>query len=156
MTADEVIYDQGANTLTASGNVELKEANGNVIRADRYTLTDDFRDGFVQSLSVVARDDSRITAERGERREGNVTEFSNGTFTACKSEGGVPPLWCIGAQKDHPRSGRSDDQLPGRAVRAVRPAGLLHALLPAPRPVGEAQERLPGARTTATRSSSAS
>jgi LPS-assembly protein len=99
LTADEVIYDQGANTLTASGNVELKEANGNVIRADRYTLTDDFRDGFVQSLSVVARDDSRITAERGERREGNVTEFSKATFTACKSEGNMPPLWCIGAKK---------------------------------------------------------
>lgn len=99
LTADEVIYDQGANTLTASGNVELKEANGNVIRADRYTLTDDFRDGFVQSLSVVTRDDSRITAERGERREGNVTEFSEATFTACKSDGNVPPLWCIGAKR---------------------------------------------------------
>lgn len=99
LTADQVIYDQSANTLTASGNVELKEANGNVIRADAYTLTDDFRDGFVQSLSVVTRDDSRITASRGERREGNVTEFSDATFTACKSEGNVPPLWCIGAKR---------------------------------------------------------
>lgn len=99
LTADEVIYDQSANTLTASGNVELKEANGNVIRADAYTLTDDFRDGFVQSLSVVTRDDSRITAARGERREGNVTEFSEATFTACKSDGDVPPLWCVGARR---------------------------------------------------------
>lgn len=99
LTADEVIYDQSANTLTASGNVELKEANGNIIRADAYTLTDDFRDGFVQSLSVVTRDDSRITAARGERREGNVTEFSEATFTACKSDGDVPPLWCVGARR---------------------------------------------------------
>ena len=99
LTADQVIYDRSANTLTASGNVELKEANGNIIRADNYTLTDDFRDGFVQSLSVVTRDDSRITASRGERREGNVTEFSDATFTACKSEGNVPPLWCIGAKR---------------------------------------------------------
>lgn len=99
LTADEVIYDQSANTLTASGNVELKEANGNIIRADAYTLTDDFRNGFVQSLSVVTRDDSRITAARGERREGNVTEFSEATFTACKSDGDVPPLWCVGARR---------------------------------------------------------
>lgn len=99
LTADEVIYDQSANTLTATGNVELKEANGNIIRADAYTLTDDFRDGFVQSLSVVTRDDSRITAARGERREGNVSEFSDATFTACKSEGDVPPLWCVGARR---------------------------------------------------------
>ncbi|MFA5949644.1 MAG: LPS-assembly protein LptD [Hyphomicrobium sp.] len=99
LTADEVIYDQSANTLTAVGNVELKDQNGNVIRAARYTLTDDFRDGFVQSLSVVARDDSRITAERGERREGNITEFTGATFTACKTVGNTPPLWCVGAKK---------------------------------------------------------
>lgn len=99
LTADEVVYDRSSNTLTASGNVELKDVNGNIIRAESYTLTDDFRDGFVQSLSVVTRDDSRITAERGERREGNVTEFSEATFTACKSDGNVPPLWCIGARR---------------------------------------------------------
>ncbi len=99
LTADQVIYDRSANTLTASGNVELKEANGNIIRADNYTLTDDFRDGFVQSLSVVTRDNSRITASRGERREGNITEFSDATFTACKSDGNTPPLWCVGARR---------------------------------------------------------
>ena len=99
LTADEVIYDQGASTLNAVGNVVLKEKNGNIVRAERYTLTDDFRDGFVQSLSVVARDESRITAERGERRDGNVTQFSNATFTPCKSDNGMPPLWCIGAAK---------------------------------------------------------
>ena len=99
LRADEVIYDQNANTLSASGNVELKEANGNIIRADRYTLTDDFRDGFVQSLSVVAKDESKITADRAQRREGNVTEFSNGRYTACKPKPGDPPLWCIGAKK---------------------------------------------------------
>ncbi|MCB1526417.1 MAG: LPS-assembly protein LptD [Hyphomicrobiaceae bacterium] len=97
LTADEVIYDRGAQTLTAAGNVVLKEPNGNIVRADRYTLTDDFRDGFVQSLSVVASDDTRISADRATRREGNVTEFVNGKFTPCKSEGGMPPLWCISA-----------------------------------------------------------
>ncbi|MFN3869497.1 MAG: LPS-assembly protein LptD, partial [Hyphomicrobiaceae bacterium] len=99
LTADEVVYDQSAQTLTAVGNVVLKEPNGNVVRADRYTLTDDFRDGFVQSLSVVARDDTRIAAERATRRDGDVTEFTNGRFTPCKSEGGMPPLWCISAAR---------------------------------------------------------
>ena len=99
LTADEVIYDQGAGTLTAKGNVTLKEPQGNIIRADSYTLTDDFRDGFVQSLSVVAKDESRIAAERATRRDGNVTEFQNGKFTACKSEGETPPLWCVSAAK---------------------------------------------------------
>ncbi|MBU2582609.1 MAG: LPS-assembly protein LptD [Alphaproteobacteria bacterium] len=99
LTADEVVYDQSANTLTAAGNVILREPNGNIIRADRYTLTDDFRDGFVQSLSVVAKDDTRIAAAQATRREGNVTEFSDAKFTPCKSEGGMPPLWCISARR---------------------------------------------------------
>lgn len=98
LTADEVAYDQSANTLTAVGNVVLKEPNGNVIRADRYTLTDDFRDGFVQQLSVVAKDDTRIAATRATRREGNITEFSEAKFTPCRTDGGAPPLWCLSAQ----------------------------------------------------------
>jgi LPS-assembly protein len=97
LTADQVVYDQSANTLTAVGNVVLKEPNGNIVRADRYTLTDDFRDGFVQSLSIVAKDDSRIAAERATRRGGNITVFTNGRFTPCKSSDGMPPLWCISA-----------------------------------------------------------
>ncbi len=99
LTADEVVYDQSAGTLTAAGNVTLKEPQGNIVRADRYTLTDDFRDGFVQSLSVVTKDDTKITAERATRRGGNVTEFQGGKFTPCKSDGNTPPLWCISAAR---------------------------------------------------------
>lgn len=99
LLADEVVYDQSANTLSAVGNVTLKEPNGLITRGERITLTDDFRDGFVQSLSVTARDDTRIAAERATRREGNITEFQNGRFTPCKTEGGMPPLWCLSASR---------------------------------------------------------
>ena len=99
LTADEVVYDQGGGTLTAIGNVTLKEPQGNIIHADRYTLTDDFRDGFVQSLSIVSQDQSTITADRAIRRGGNVNEFENGRFTPCKSDGGTPPLWCLSAAR---------------------------------------------------------
>ncbi len=97
LTADQVVYDQSANTLTAVGNVVLKEPNGNIVRADRYTLTDDFRDGFVSQLSVVASDDTRIAAESAQRRAGNTTVFKNGRFTPCKTTDGMPPLWCLSA-----------------------------------------------------------
>jgi LPS-assembly protein len=99
LKSDEVTYDQAASTLTAVGNVELKEPNGNVIRAERYTLTDDFKDGFVQSLSVQSKDNTRIAAERAQRRDGNITEFQNGKFSPCTSDPGKPPLWCISAAR---------------------------------------------------------
>ncbi|HEY8247776.1 MAG TPA: LPS-assembly protein LptD [Hyphomicrobium sp.] len=97
LTADQVVYDQSANTLTAVGNVVLKEPNGNIVRADRYTLTDDFRDGFVSQLSIVASDDTRIAAQHATRRGGNTTVFTNGRFTPCKTTDGMPPLWCLSA-----------------------------------------------------------
>jgi LPS-assembly protein len=99
LTADRVVYDQGAQTLTAEGNAQLKEPNGNVVRAEKLTATDDFREAFVQALSVTARDDTRITARRAVRRDGSVTEFEQGRFTPCRSDGSSPPLWCISAAR---------------------------------------------------------
>ena len=99
LTADEVVYDQSANTLTAVGNVTLRDPNGAITRSERITLTDDFREGFIQSLSVVAKDKTRITARRAIRRDGNITEFENGKFTPCKHEAGKPPLWCVAANR---------------------------------------------------------
>ena len=66
LTADEVVYDQAANTLIADGNVRIREPDGAVISADHITLTDDFRDGFIQSLRVVASDETRIAAAGSE------------------------------------------------------------------------------------------
>lgn len=99
LTADEVTYDQAANTLTAVGNVAVSDPNGNVTRSERVTLSDDFRDGFSQNLSVVARDNSRIEALRATRRNANVTEFERGKYTPCKVEPGKPPLWCVSAAR---------------------------------------------------------
>jgi len=99
LTADQVVYDQGVNKLIAEGNAQLKDPNGGITRADRFEALDDFRDAFIQSLSVVAADDTRIAAERASRREGNTTEYERGKFTPCKSDPGMPPLWCIGAAR---------------------------------------------------------
>ena len=99
LTADQVVYDQGTNTLTAEGNAQLKDPNGSITRADRFEALDDFRDAFVQSLSVVTQDDTRIAAERASRREGNINEYEGAKFTPCKNDPGKPPLWCIGAAR---------------------------------------------------------
>ncbi len=99
LTADQVTYDQNANTLEARGNAKLVEPNGNILRGEYLTATDDFRDAFVQSLSVVTKDETRIAARRLVRKDGNVSEFEQGRFTPCKSDEGMPPLWCISAAR---------------------------------------------------------
>jgi LPS-assembly protein len=99
LTADQIVYDQSANLLTAEGNVQLRDPNGNIVRAEKLETTDDFRDAFVQSLSIVSKDDTRIAARRATRRDGNVTEYEQGKFTPCRNDPGVPPLWCISAAR---------------------------------------------------------
>src|SRR5262245_11552994 len=99
LTADQVVYDQSVNKLIAEGNAQLKDPNGGITRADRFEALDDFRDAFIQSLSVVTADDTRIAADRATRIGGNTTEYERGKFTPCKNEPGMPPLWCIGAAR---------------------------------------------------------
>ena len=53
----------------------------------------------MSALSIISKDKSHISADRATRREGNVTEFENGKFTPCQSDGGTPPLWCISATR---------------------------------------------------------
>ncbi|MCB1510497.1 MAG: LPS-assembly protein LptD [Hyphomicrobiaceae bacterium] len=99
LQADEVIYDQGRNSLQAKGNVILKDPNGGTTRGETITLTDDFRDGFIESLTTVAKDNTRITARRGIRKGGNTAVFEDGRFTPCHTTGNKPPLWCISARR---------------------------------------------------------
>jgi LPS-assembly protein len=102
LLADSVIYDRGKNTLTADGNVRIKDPDGAVITSDRITLTDDFRDGFIDALRLVTKEDTRIQAQSASRQAGNVTVFENALFTPCKiceEDPTRPPTWRIRAKK---------------------------------------------------------
>jgi len=102
LLADKVVYNRNANTLAAEGNVRMKDPDGAVITADQLTLTDDFRDGFVDALKFVTKDDTRIVAESASREAGNVTVFRKGWFTPCKlceEDPSKPPTWRIRAGK---------------------------------------------------------
>lgn len=101
LLADQVIYDRNANTLAARGNVRIKDPDGAIITSNQMTLTDDFRDGFIDALRLVTKDDTRIVAETASREAGNVTVFKNGWFTPCKpcvDNPDKPPIWRIRAK----------------------------------------------------------
>ena len=102
LRADSLTYDQTANTLNAIGNVRIKEPDGALINADRITLTDDFRDGFIRSFRAVTGSDVRIGAANAYRKDGNTTVFERGVFTPCKPCEDDPdraPIWRIKAKK---------------------------------------------------------
>ncbi|HEV2079936.1 MAG TPA: LPS assembly protein LptD [Allosphingosinicella sp.] len=110
-TADELIYDENSDIVTASGQVRMT-SEGNVLRADRVIwnrrtgevraegnvrvvnpsgdaaygesieLTDELRDGAVRNLLVVLEDGGRLAAERGERQDG-FTILYRAAYSPC-------------------------------------------------------------------------
>ncbi|MET0969039.1 MAG: LPS-assembly protein LptD, partial [Tardiphaga sp.] len=71
---------------------------GKITYANLLDLSDDYRDGFVDSLRVDTADATRMAATRAERSAGNYTVFQNGVYTACaacKEDPKKPPLWQV-------------------------------------------------------------
>jgi LPS-assembly protein len=100
--ADEVIYDQKTKRLQARGNVRLTEADGKITYGQLIDLTDDYRDGFVDSLRLETYDDTRFAAARADRVKGNYNVMQSGVYTACEpcmEDPTKPPLWQIQAAR---------------------------------------------------------
>ncbi|HEY5126610.1 MAG TPA: LPS-assembly protein LptD, partial [Bradyrhizobium sp.] len=102
LEADKVIYDQKTKRLHAEGNVRLTDENGQATFGEIMDLSDDYRDGFVDSLRLDSPDQTRMAATRAERTSGNFTVFHNGVYTACepcKDDPKKPPLWQVKAAR---------------------------------------------------------
>jgi LPS-assembly protein len=102
LEADKVIYDQQSKRLHAEGNVRLTEADGKIVYGQYMDLSDDFRDGFVDSLRLDAPDQTRFAAARADRTSGNFTVFKSGVYTACepcKDDPKKPPFWQVKAAR---------------------------------------------------------
>ncbi|MHB0791104.1 LPS-assembly protein LptD [Bradyrhizobium sp. 5.13L] len=108
--ADKVIYDQKTKRLHAEGNIRMTDADGKITYAEILDLSDDYRDGFVDSLRVDTADQTRMAASRADRSSGNYTVFENGVYTACapcKDDPKKPPLWQVkGARIIHDQQER--------------------------------------------------
>jgi len=100
--ADKVIYDQKTKRLFAEGNIRMTDADGKITYANTLDLSDDYRDGFVDSLRVDTADSTRMAATRADRSSGNYTVFENGVYTACapcRDDPARPPLWQVKAMR---------------------------------------------------------
>ncbi len=102
LEANRVVLDRKANQVRAIGNVRLKDKDGKVVTAENLELTQDFKQGFIDSLRLDTPDQTHFAAARADRTEGNVTVFQNGVYTACepcRDDPTRPPLWQIKAKR---------------------------------------------------------
>ena len=102
LESDKVIYDEKTKRLHAEGNARLTDPEGRITYGQMMDLSDDFRDGFVDSLHVDAPDQTRFAAARADRAQGKFTVLHSGVYTACepcKSDPKKPPFWQVRAAR---------------------------------------------------------
>ena len=109
LQADRVVYDRNTGRVLAEGNARLTEANGSAITGERFELSDDFKNGFIDALRVEQTIQyrgspvkTRFSAPRAERIEGDTIVLERGTYTACepcKDNPEKPPLWQVKAAR---------------------------------------------------------
>ncbi len=85
VVARQVTYNQQTRKVKAFGNVEIREPDGNIVFAQEIDLTDDFSEGFVNALRVETPERTTFAAESAQRFAGDKTVFNNGVYTACKT-----------------------------------------------------------------------
>ena len=102
LQADRVTYDRASKRVYAEGHAKMTDEHGNVVYGSRFALSDDFRDGFIDSVQVLTADKTRFSSPRVERSNGDVTVLEKGAYTACepcKDHPERPPFWQVKATK---------------------------------------------------------
>ena len=84
LQADRVTYDRASKRVYAEGHAKMTDEHGNVVYGSRFALSDDFRDGFIDSVQVLTTDKTRFSSPRVERSNGDVTVLEKGAYTACE------------------------------------------------------------------------
>ena len=91
LSADEVVWNRQSGQVRAVGNVRVVSPQGDVAYGDDVELTDTLRDGVVGNLLLVLEDGGRLAAAEA-RRENGVTTLNRAAYSPCAvlSERGCP------------------------------------------------------------------
>lgn len=84
LKADQIDYNLAEDRVKAKGNVTLMEVNGDVHFADEVELKDEMRNGFVTGLQSSLADGSRFWAKSGKREDANITDMKDAAYTPCE------------------------------------------------------------------------
>ena len=131
LQADRVTYDRASKRVYAEGHAKMTDEHGNVVYGSRFALSDDFRDGFIDSVQVLTTDKTRFSSPRIERSNGDVTVLEKGAYTACepcKDHPERPPFWQVQATKIIENQTDPHGLLRGRSAPVLGLSRVLHAL----------------------------
>ncbi|WP_336294128.1 LPS-assembly protein LptD [Bartonella sp. CB169] len=84
VVAQEVTYNQKTGRIIAQGNVEIIQKNGNKIYSSKIDMTTDLREGFINALRIDAENNIHFAAESATRSNNQITIFNNAVYTTCE------------------------------------------------------------------------
>ena len=93
LAAERVSWDRKSGQVVAEGNVVVMTPEGDKLIGDRVDLTESLRDGTVENLLIVMESGARIAATRGSR-SGTQTQLTNAVYSPC------PVITADGCPKD--------------------------------------------------------
>ena len=102
LQADRVTYNRATKRVYAEGHAKMTDEHGDVVYGSRFELSDNFRDGFIDSVQMLTSDKTRFSSPRVERTNGDITVLRKAAYTACepcKNHPERPPFWQVRATR---------------------------------------------------------
>lgn len=89
--ADSVVWNRKTGQIVGEGNVRFVDEDGNQLYTSRIELTDQFEAGAMEDLLLALREGGRLAAASGMRQADGTIELSNAAYTGCEV---VDPQGC--------------------------------------------------------------
>jgi LPS-assembly protein len=102
LQTDRVIYDKNRDTVTAVGHVVMMAPNGDVLFAEQAQLTDQMKNGALQSFAALIGVNGRLVGAQATRVGGVRTVATRAAYTPCKicdKPGERAPEWQVKAAR---------------------------------------------------------
>lgn len=99
LSAASIAYDRGADRLAIEGPILIRDAEGNILVAERAELDPRLENGILRGARLVLDRQLQLAAGRIDRVGGNLTALTNAAATSCQVCAGRAPLWEIRADR---------------------------------------------------------
>ncbi len=83
LRADSIVWNRQSGQVTAKGNVRVVNLSGDIVYSDDIVVDDSFRDGIIRNLLLVSQRGDRLAANQGERK-GALYVLEHAAYTPCK------------------------------------------------------------------------
>ena len=81
--ADTLTYNERLKRLTATGNVRLKTLEGDVIFSQFLEMSDDLKEGVLNDIYMILRDDAKLAAATAQRENASRSTFDFVVYSQC-------------------------------------------------------------------------